>query len=184
MNHGPTEPRAKIVADDVKLYYGEFQALHGISLKVPAQRVTALIGPSGCGKSTFLRSLNRMNDLVDGVRLTGSIKIDGEDIYQKGVDLISLRRKVGMVFQKSNPFPKSIFENVAFGPRVHGISDDAALHEIVERSLTRADLWNEVKDRLFTSASIFREGNSSVSVSLVPSRSTQRYSSWMSQPPR
>lgn len=142
----------KIVTTDVKLFYGEFQALHGITLNIPAQRVTALIGPSGCGKSTFLRTLNRMNDLVDGVKIEGSILLDGEDIYRRGTDLISLRRKVGMVFQKSNPFPKSIFDNVAFGPRIHGIKSEAALYEIVERSLTRADLWTEVKDRLFSSA--------------------------------
>lgn len=142
----------KITTKDVKLFYGEFQALHGISLDVPAQRVTALIGPSGCGKSTFLRSLNRMNDLVDGVTIQGSILLDGQDIYSRGTDLIALRRKVGMVFQKSNPFPKSIFENVAFGPKIHGIKNEAALYEIVERSLTRADLWAEVKDRLFSSA--------------------------------
>jgi phosphate transport system ATP-binding protein len=144
--------RNKITAKDVKLFYGEYQALHDISLDVPAQRVTALIGPSGCGKSTFLRSLNRMNDLIEGVRIQGSILLDGQDIYSRGTDLIALRRKVGMVFQKSNPFPKSIFENVAFGPKIHGITNEAALYEIVERSLTRADLWAEVKDRLFSSA--------------------------------
>jgi phosphate transport system ATP-binding protein len=144
--------RNKITTKDVELFYGDFQALHGISLDIPAQRVTALIGPSGCGKSTFLRSLNRMNDLVEGVRIEGSILLDGEDIYSRGTDLIALRRKVGMVFQKSNPFPKSIFENVAFGPKIHGIKSEAALYEIVERSLTRSDLWAEVKDRLFSSA--------------------------------
>jgi phosphate transport system ATP-binding protein len=114
--------------------------------------VTALIGPSGCGKSTFLRTLNRMNDIIDKTRIDGTVLIDGENIYQSGVDVVDLRRKVGMVFQKSNPFPKSVFENVAFGPRIHGTSNKSRLYEIVEKSLTRAGLWDEIKDRLHASA--------------------------------
>jgi phosphate transport system ATP-binding protein len=144
--------KAKVEASNLDLFYGDFQALHGISIAVPAGEVTALIGPSGCGKSTFLRTLNRMNDLIDGVRVRGSVTIDGADIYAPGVDLIALRRRVGMVFQKSNPFPLSIFENVAYGPRIHGIRDRTKLAEIVEWSLVRADLWREVKDRLTKSA--------------------------------
>jgi phosphate transport system ATP-binding protein len=142
----------KVDVRDLKLFYGDFQALHDIAIAIPAREVTAFIGPSGCGKSTFLRTLNRMNDLIEGVRVSGSVKIDGKDIYAPGVDLIELRKRVGMVFQKSNPFPKSIFENVAFGPRIHGLRDRAKLEEIVERSLTRSDLWKEVKDRLHKSA--------------------------------
>lgn len=144
--------QVKIQVDELNLYYGAFQALHGISISIPAREVTAFIGPSGCGKSTFLRTMNRMNDLIDGVRVEGRILLDGEDLYGKQVDLISLRKKVGMVFQKSNPFPKSIFENVAYGPKIHGLRDRAMLDEIVRQSLIRADLWKEVKDRLHTSA--------------------------------
>jgi phosphate transport system ATP-binding protein len=147
------QPRpAQIEVDHLNLFYGAFQALHDITISIPAKEVTAFIGPSGCGKSTFLRTMNRMNDLIDGVKVDGTVKIDGRDIYAPGVDLMALRKRVGMVFQKSNPFPKSIFENVAFGPRIHGISDQSTLYEIVEKSLTRADLWKEVKDRLHTSA--------------------------------
>lgn len=142
----------KIEVDSLDLFYGESQALYDISIALQPRRVTALIGPSGCGKSTFLRTLNRMNDIIDGVRISGSIKIDGRDIYSSATDVVTLRKKVGMVFQRSNPFPKSIFENVAFGPRIHGNNDKSSLYEIVERSLKRADLWNEVKDRLHTSA--------------------------------
>lgn len=148
----PVAENSKISAQDVNFFYGSQQALHAISLRVPAQRVTALIGPSGCGKSTFLRALNRMNDIIPGTRLEGEVTIDGQDIYAGDTDVVALRKKVGMVFQKSNPFPKSIFENVAFGPRVHGLRDKTALGEIVERCLTRADLWKEVKDRLHKSA--------------------------------
>jgi phosphate transport system ATP-binding protein len=142
----------KVEVEGLSLFYGDYQALHDIDIAVPAREVTAFIGPSGCGKSTFLRTMNRMNDLIDGVRVRGTVKIDGEDIYSPGVDLIALRKRVGMVFQKSNPFPKSIFENVAFGPRIHGLKDQSKLEEIVERSLTRSDLWKEVKDRLHGSA--------------------------------
>jgi phosphate transport system ATP-binding protein len=144
--------RAKIGVRDFDFYYGASKVLHGISLSIPQNRVTALIGPSGCGKSTFLRSINRMNDIIPGVRVSGSITIDGEDVYRKGVDVVSLRRRVGMVFQKSNPFPKSIYDNVAYGLRIGGARDRRKLDEVVERSLTRAALWGEVKDRLRQSA--------------------------------
>lgn len=137
---------------NLNFYYGSSQALFDISLAVPAREVTALIGPSGCGKSTFLRTLNRMNDTILGTRIEGTIELDGEDIYRPGIDLVALRKKVGMVFQRSNPFPKSIFENVAYGPRIHGLRDEGLLAEIVERSLQRADLWDEVKNRLDSSA--------------------------------
>lgn len=137
---------------DLELFYGSFKALHGINLSIPAKQVTAFIGPSGCGKSTLLRSINRMNDLIDGVTITGTILIDHQDIYDPGVDLIELRKRVGMVFQKSNPFPKSIYDNVAYGPRIHGITDRDVLNDIVSKSLTRADLWREVRDRLHSSA--------------------------------
>lgn len=150
MTQGAPEPKVEIA--NVELFYGAYKALHGISLAIPARQVTAFIGPSGCGKSTLLRSINRMNDLIDGVTLTGSICIDGEDVYAPHVDLIDLRKKVGMVFQKSNPFPKSIFDNVAYGPRIHGLTDKDYIRETVEKSLVRADLWREVKDRLHTSA--------------------------------
>jgi phosphate transport system ATP-binding protein len=144
--------KPKVQISNVELFYGAYKALHGISLAIPAREVTAFIGPSGCGKSTLLRSINRMNDLIDGVSITGSICIDGEDVYAPHIDLIELRKKVGMVFQKSNPFPKSIFDNVAYGPRIHGFTDKQYLQETVQKSLIRADLWREVKDRLHTSA--------------------------------
>ncbi|MBN8549437.1 MAG: phosphate ABC transporter ATP-binding protein [Deltaproteobacteria bacterium] len=138
--------------ENLNFYYGSSQALFDINMRIPARQVTALIGPSGCGKSTFLRTLNRMNDSIVGARVEGSIRIDGEDIYHRRTDLVELRKKVGMVFQRQNPFPKSIFDNVAYGPRIHGLSDKRKLAEIVERSLTKADLWNEVKNRLNDSA--------------------------------
>jgi phosphate transport system ATP-binding protein len=139
----------KMKASDVNLWYGEKQALFDVNLEMFDQSVTALIGPSGCGKSTFLRCLNRMNDVIDGCRVKGDIRLDGEDIYAPRVDPVQLRARVGMVFQKPNPFPKSIFENVAYGPRIHGTCrTKAEFEEIVERSLTRAGLWDEVKDRL------------------------------------
>ncbi|HOE66656.1 MAG TPA: phosphate ABC transporter ATP-binding protein, partial [Candidatus Hydrogenedentes bacterium] len=143
---------AKIEARSFNFFYGDAQALHDITMSIPAKEVTALIGPSGCGKSTFLRSLNRMNDLIDGTRREGLVRIDGRDIYEEGVDVVALRKRVGMVFQKSNPFPKSIFDNIAYGPRIHGTKDRRVLSEIVERSLVRAGLWEEVKDRLSQSA--------------------------------
>ncbi len=142
----------KIRVRDLNFYYGTVKALFGISMDIPARQVTALIGPSGCGKSTFLRTLNRMNDVIEGTRVEGVVEIDGQDIYRKERDVVGLRKRVGMVFQKSNPFPKSIFENVAYGPRIHGNRDRGRLKEIVESSLVRAGLWDEVKDRLGKSA--------------------------------
>lgn len=141
-----------ISAKEVDFYYGDFHALKDISMGIESNTVTAFIGPSGCGKSTFLRLLNRMNDLIDNTRLTGQIIIDGEDIYGKGVQVVELRKKVGMVFQKPNPFPKSIFENIAYGLRVNGIRDKAFIEQRVEESLKGAALWNEVKDKLKKSA--------------------------------
>lgn len=136
-------------AENVDLFYGAKQALFGVSLVVPQHKVTALIGPSGCGKSTFLRCLNRMNDTIASCRISGKIVLDGQDIYAPEVDVVSLRQKVGMVFQKPNPFPKSIYENVAYGPKIHGLTKDKSeLDALVESSLKKAGLWNEVKDRL------------------------------------
>ncbi len=143
-----THPSIKIVTHDLNLFYGPKQALKNISMQIPSHQVTAFIGPSGCGKSTFLRTLNRMNELIDGVRIEGTVLIDGVNIYDTGVDVVELRKRVGMIFQKSNPFPKSIYENVAYGPRINGIRERAQLDEIVERSLRRAALWDEVKDDL------------------------------------
>ncbi len=148
MQDSPT----KISVHGLDLWYGKAQALKGITADIPARSVTALIGPSGCGKSTFLRTLNRMNDLVDGVRIEGSVVYDGVDVLAPGTDVIELRKRVGMVFQKPNPFPMSLYDNVAYGPRVHGVRDKAKLDEIVERSLRRAALFDEVKDRLRESA--------------------------------
>ena len=145
----PKGVSVKITARDINVYYGDKQALFDIDLDIPEHQVTALIGPSGCGKSTFLRCINRMNDVIDGCRVDGVIEMDGQNIVDKSVDVVSLRRRVGMVFQKANPFPKSIYDNVAYGPRIHGLAKgDAALDEIVMTSLTRAGLWDEVKDRL------------------------------------
>jgi len=139
----------KVAASNVNVFYGEKQALMDVSIDIYCRQVTALIGPSGCGKSTFLRCLNRMNDVVDGCRVTGNILLDGEDIYAPKVDVVSLRSRVGMVFQKPNPFPKSIFENVAYGPKIHGLARHRTdLEEIVVNSLTKAGLFDEVKDRL------------------------------------
>lgn len=140
--------KGKINVADLNLFYGDFQALKGINISVKDKGITALIGPSGCGKSTFLRVLNRMNDLIPIVRIEGDVLLDGKNIYDKQNDIVSLRKKVGMVFQKPNPFPMSIYDNVAYGPRIHGIKDKKQLDEIVERSLQQAVLWNEVKDRL------------------------------------
>ena len=142
----------KIEAQKLNLYYGNSLALKEISLKVEKNSVLALIGPSGCGKSTFIKSINRMNDLVDNVKIEGEILIDGVNIYHHDTDVVMLRKKVGMVFQRPNPFPMSIYDNIAYGPRIHGISDKKVLDEIVERSLTGAALWSEVKDRLKASA--------------------------------
>ena len=139
----------KMVARGVDVFYGDKQALFGVDLDIPANRVTALIGPSGCGKSTFLRCLNRMNDVVDICRVTGDITLDGKDIYASSLDVVQLRARVGMVFQKPNPFPKSIYDNVAYGPRIHGMTNSREqLDQAVEESLRKAGLWEEVKDRL------------------------------------
>ena len=144
-----TVPRAtKIETRGLSLWYGEKQALHSVNLAIPERSVTALIGPSGCGKSTFIRVINRMNDVIDGVRLEGTVTLDGADIYGRDVEVEILRRRVGMVFQKSHPFPKSNFENVAYGLRLQGVRDRGVLEECVERSLRRAALWDEAKDRL------------------------------------
>ena len=142
----------KIHTHNLSLFYGDKQALKDISMTMNANKVTAFIGPSGCGKSTFIRSINRMNDLIEGVRITGEVKIEDVNIYAPEVSVANLRKRVGMVFQKSNPFPKSIYENVAYGPRINGITDKAQLDDIVERSLKGAALWNESKDRLTASA--------------------------------
>ncbi len=141
-----------IKSSDLHLYYGESEALKGINIEIAQNEITALIGPSGCGKSTFLKTLNRMNDLVPGVRITGEVTLKGKDIFAKDVDVTQLRRQVGMVFQKPNPFPKSIYDNVAYGPRLHGEHSKAQLDELVEKSLRGAALWDEVKDRLKKSA--------------------------------
>ncbi len=141
----------KIVIEKLNLFYGSFQALKNINIRIPEKDITAFIGPSGCGKSTLLKTINRMNDLVDGCRIEGSILLDGDDIYGK-IDVNSLRKRVGMVFQKPNPFPMSVYDNVAYGPRTHGIKSKARLDDIVERSLTGAAIWEEVKDRLKKSA--------------------------------
>ena len=137
---------------DMELYYGSFHALKNVNLNIASGEITAFIGPSGCGKSTFLKSLNRMNDLVEGCRITGDIRLMGEDIYDKNMDVSLLRRRVGMVFQKPNPFPMSIYDNIAYGPRTHGMRKKAELDEIVEKSLRDAAIWDELKDRLKKSA--------------------------------
>ncbi len=147
-----SDKQTKIRVQGMNMFYGPTRALHGIHMEIKEKAVTALIGPSGCGKSTFLRTLNRMNDTIPGARIEGSVKIDQVDIYSPEVNVAVLRRMVGMVFQKQNPFPKSIFDNVAYGPKLHGIHDKAVLEQIVEESLNKAALWNEVKDRLHTGA--------------------------------
>ena len=144
--------QAKIAVCGLDLHYGDFHALHGIDMDIPANKITAFIGPSGCGKSTLLRTLNRMNDLVEGCRIDGEVRLDGENIYAKGTDVNGLRRRVGMVFQKPNPFPMSVYDNVAFGPRTHGVKDKARLDGIVENALRKAAIWDELKDRLKKSA--------------------------------
>ena len=150
---GVAEPPVSIDVQALHFYYGAKRALEDISITIPGRLVTAFIGPSGCGKSTFLRTLNRMNDIIPGTRVEGRVFIDGRDIYAPGTDVVELRRRVGMVFQKSNPFPKSIFENVAYGLRINGLAKNRAdLHERVEGSLRSAALWDEVKDRLYDSA--------------------------------
>ena len=149
----------KMTARDVSVYYGQKRAIDNVSIDVDMDNVTAFIGPSGCGKSTFLRTLNRMNDTVASARVTGEIKLDGQDIYSPDMDVVQLRARVGMVFQKPNPFPKSIYENVAYGPRIHGLAGTKAdLDRIVEKSLRRAGLWDEVKDRLTDSGTALSGG--------------------------
>lgn len=154
-----TTTTTKMSARDVNVFYGAKQAINRVSIDVDLENVTAFIGPSGCGKSTFLRTLNRMNDTVASARVEGSITLDGEDIYAPSMDVVQLRARVGMVFQKPNPFPKSIYENVAYGPRIHGLAPGKAeLDEIVEKSLRRAGLWDEVKDRLHDSGTALSGG--------------------------
>ena len=152
-----TEPKMR--ARDVSVFYGDKKAIDDVSIDIPTKFVTAFIGPSGCGKSTFLRTLNRMNDTIPSARVEGEIELDGEDIYSSGMDVVQLRARVGMVFQKPNPFPKSIYDNIAYGPKIHGIaSGKGELDEIVEKSLQRAGLWNEVKDRLGESGTALSGG--------------------------
>ena len=140
--------KTKIALDSLHLFYGDFQALKGITMDIAENQITAFIGPSGCGKSTCIKTLNRMNDLVAGCRITGKVSIDGEDIYDPRTDVTLLRKRAGMVFQKPNPFPMSIYDNIAYGPRVHGVRNKRQLDEVVEKSLRGAALWDEVKDRL------------------------------------
>jgi phosphate transport system ATP-binding protein len=142
----------KIEIKNLDFYYGDFQALDDVSFDIPQNKVTALIGPSGCGKSTFIRTLNRMNDLIDGTRVEGDVLLDGENVYQDKIDVVNLRKKVGMVFQEPNPFPKSIFDNIAYGPKIHGLKDSDKLEKLVNDSLKDAALWDEVHDRLDKSA--------------------------------
>jgi len=149
----------KMSTRDVSVFYGDKKAVDGVTIDIPSEFVTAFIGPSGCGKSTFLRALNRMNDTIASARVEGTIELDGEDIYRSHMDVVQLRARVGMVFQKPNPFPKSIFENVAYGPRIHGLADGKAeLDMVVEKSLRRAGLWDEVKDRLGDSGTALSGG--------------------------
>ena len=151
--------QAKMRAREVSVFYGDKQAVDSVSIDIPSEYVTAFIGPSGCGKSTLLRALNRMNDTIPGARVEGCIELDGEDIYRSKMDVVQLRARVGMVFQKPNPFPKTIFENVAYGPRIHGLAESKAdLEAIVEKSLRRAGLWDEVKDRLSDSGTVLSGG--------------------------
>ena len=157
------ENENKIQSSGVQVYYGENRALHGIDLNIGANEVTALIGPSGCGKSTFLRCINRMNDVIDGCRVKGSVFIDGDNIYADHMDVVELRARVGMVFQKPNPFPKSVYDNVAYGPRIHRLAPTKeALDHMVETSLKRAGLWQEVHDRLSDSSSVCQVASNSV----------------------
>jgi len=154
------DPAPKMRARDVSVFYGSTQAVDSVSIDIPTEYVTAFIGPSGCGKSTFLRALNRMNDTIASARVEGTIELDGEDIYRSKMDVVQLRARVGMVFQKPNPFPKSIFENIAYGPRIHGLASGRAdLEAIVEKSLRRAGLWDEVKDRLGDSGTAVSGGH-------------------------
>ena len=157
MNSNEQEAKTKLLIEDLNLYYGDFHALHGINMDIKEKEITAFIGPSGCGKSTLLKSLNRMNDLVEGCRIEGKVLLDGDNIFAND-DVNTLRKRVGMVFQKPNPFPMSVYDNIAFGPRTHGIYSKSALDEIVERSLRQAAIWDECKDRLNKSALGFSGG--------------------------
>ena len=152
LNESPACKRTRLSITQVNLFYGDFQALRNITLEIPECAITAIIGPSGCGKSSFLRIFNRMNDLITGAKVEGRVELNGINIYHKSIDVVELRKRVGMVFQKPNPFPMSVFENVAFGPKRHGISNRVELEEIVEKSLRQAALWDEVKDKLGQSA--------------------------------
>ncbi|SMQ74360.1 phosphate ABC transporter ATP-binding protein, PhoT family [Altererythrobacter xiamenensis] len=153
------QTKAKMRATDVSVYYGDKKAIDNVSIDIPEKYVTAFIGPSGCGKSTFLRTLNRMNDTIPIARVEGTIELDGEDVYASGMDVVQLRARVGMVFQKPNPFPKSIYDNIAYGPRIHGLAERKdEIDAIVEKSLTRAGLWEEVKDRLADSGTALSGG--------------------------
>ena len=157
MNKSEQEARTKLLIEDLNLYYGDFHALHGINMDIKEKEITAFIGPSGCGKSTLLKSLNRMNDLVEGCHIEGKVLLDGDNIFAND-DVNTLRKRVGMVFQKPNPFPMSVYDNIAFGPRTHGIHAKSELDEIVERSLRQAAIWDECKDRLNNSALGFSGG--------------------------
>jgi phosphate transport system ATP-binding protein len=155
---GASRKTGTIEAHDFSFWYGKKQALKNITMSVPPRAVTALIGPSGCGKSTFLRSINRLNDLIPGIRHDGDLRLDGASVFDASLDVVALRQRVGMVFQRWNPFPKSIYDNVAYGPRINGVADGASLDEIVEQSLRRTAIWDEVKDRLRTSATSLSGG--------------------------
>lgn len=157
MKNKVEEAKTKLLIEDLNLYYGDFHALHGINMDIKEKEITAFIGPSGCGKSTLLKSLNRMNDLVEGCRIEGRVLLDGDDVFAND-DVNTLRKRVGMVFQKPNPFPMSVYDNIAFGPRTHGIHSKSQLDEIVERSLRQAAIWDECKDRLNKSALSFSGG--------------------------
>lgn len=172
--------KIKVKVENLNLYYGENHALKDVNMDIQENAVTAFIGPSGCGKSTFLKTLNRMNDLVDGVRIDGKVLLDGEDIYDPSVDTTILRKKVGMVFQQPNPFPMSIYDNIAYGPRVHGIRDKKRLDQIVEESLRGAAIFDEVKDRLKNRPWDFQVDSSKESVSQEHLQSSQRYFLWTS----
>lgn len=177
------QTKSKFSVKDLSLYYGDFKALKNINMEIQENEITAFIGPSGCGKSTFLKTVNRMNDLVDGVRIEGNIYLDGVDIY-RDIDVIDLRRRVGMVFQQPNPFPMTIYDNVAYGPRIHGIKKKSQLDDIVERSLRQAAIWDEVKDRLKKNALGVSADSSRESV--LPGRWlwSRRCCSWMNRPLR
>ncbi len=167
----------KVIGQDVSVFYGDKRALFDVNLNIRANTVTALIGPSGCGKSTFLRCLNRMNDTIETCRVTGKITLDEQDVYDNSIDVVELRARVGMVFQKPNPFPKSIYENVAYGPRIHGLHGSKAdLDHIVETSLQKAGLWGEVKDRLYDAGTSLSAASSSACASPARSPSVRRSS--------